>query len=50
MLLKEILGVIILNNIIKKGIQGFLPVYGSNGENGIYIYTHDGEENILTKV
>lgn len=38
-----------MERIIQKGIQGMIPVYGDNGENGIYIYTHGGEEIYIDK-
>lgn len=38
-----------LDSIIKKGIQGILPTYGANGENGIYIYVNNGEAIYMDK-
>ncbi|NLK97828.1 hypothetical protein [Defluviitalea saccharophila] len=38
-----------MNSIIKRGIQGIVPIYGANGENGIYIYLNDGEAIYMDK-
>ncbi|WP_058486930.1 hypothetical protein [Defluviitalea phaphyphila] len=38
-----------MRDIIKKGIQGILPVYGDKGENAVIIYTDNGEKIFIDK-